>query len=105
MKVGYSLGNVLFMTKIETVTLFYPTLPVVLLFLLTAILFALAITIKMTMITMVWPFFLICCFVGALDGSMFTSFLFNAFATTDLPCNIPLHFREIELCVNMMLIS
>ena len=105
MKIGYSLGNVLFMTKVETITLFYPWLPLLLIAIITVILFLVALTIEYIMITSMIPFFIACALVGALDGSMFTSFFFNAIAKTDLPCNIPLHFREIEITVNLLLIS
>ena len=43
--------------------------------------------------------------VGALDGSMFTSFLFLAVSETDLPCDMGLHFSERELVVNLLFIS
>ena len=104
-KIGYMFGNILFMKNIEVVALMHPSLPFGGLLFTTIIMIILAATIQYTAITSVWPFFVLTSIVGALDGSMFTSFLFNAITETDLPCCMGMHFREMELVVNLLLIA
>ncbi len=98
------LGNVALMSKIEVAVLINPRIPLALLIVLTMILSVTNLTLEMTHVTAIWPFMLAAALVGALDGSMFTSFLFLAIAKTDLPCDMCLHFRERELVVNLLLI-
>ncbi len=98
------LGNIALMSKIEVAVLIYPGVPLALLMLVTVILSVTTLTLETTHVTAIWPFMLAAALVGALDGSMFTSFLFLAVSKTDLPCDMCLHFRERELVVNLLLI-
>jgi len=93
------------MSKVEVIALMYPSIPLTLLVLLTIILFVTAVTIQVTEETLYLPFILASILVGALDGSLFTSFLFLGITNTDLPCDMNLHFRERSLVVNLLLSS
>ena len=84
-KIGYMLSNIIFMAKVEGVALMYPIIPFFFLLCTTVFLIVASITLSATGITTIIPFFIAACVVGALDGSMFSAFLFHAVTTTDLP--------------------
>ena len=101
-KLFYFLSNTLFRSQVETITLMYPGLPVLILLLVTLVL---AVMLATPLVTSVIPIFIAAWIIGAIDGSMFTSFFFLAIAKTDLPCDMNLHFRERELVVMLLLMS
>ena len=102
-KMAYTLGNILFMTKVEVVALMHPLLPILFLILISTGLFACATILPLWVMNNMWPFVVASLLIGAIDGSIFTSFMFLAVAKTDLPCDMKLHFRERELVVNLLL--
>ena len=105
MKIGRMLGNIIFMSHVEGVVLLYPSIPFFILFSITIALMVLTISIGITGITSIIPFFLASCAIGAADGTMFAAFLFHAVSKTDVPGSINLHFIERELVVNFLMIS
>ena len=105
MKIGRMLGNIIFMTKVEGIVLIYPCIPFFILFLITMTLMVLTVSIGVTGITSIIPFFLASCAIGAADGSVFAAFLFHAVSKTDVENSINLHFIERELVVNFLMIS
>ncbi len=102
-KIAYMLGNILFMAKVQTISLMHPLMPVLTLILITVALFFSATILPLYLVSSMWPFFGAALVIGAIDGSVFTSFIFLAVAKTDLPCDMNLHFRERELVVNLLL--
>ena len=81
----------------------YPLVPVLLLICITVALFIIATVLPLWAVNFIWPFVGFSLVIGAVDGSVFTSFIFLAVAKTDLPCDMGLHFRERELVVNLLL--
>ena len=104
-KISYMLGNIIFMSKVEGVALIYPIIPFFFLLIITILLVFLTVTVNITGLSTIIPFIFAACAIGALDGSMFSAFLFHAVTTTDLPSSMRLHFQERELVVNLLMIS
>ena len=102
MKVAYTIGNFLFMSTVQSVTLTFPWLPTVLQF-INVILWTINVAygfVSNFVIIFVWMMI-----VGGLAGTEFVNFLFLAVAKTTHECDMNLNYYERELVVNLLLMA